>query len=254
MLQKGSLIMPISDCFIGFDAEWTKNYKIKNGNVPFCFSIVAVKKQDISIVSLERGELPFEYVQFYCQKREEADQLIETSNAFAEGIVKSLGSCILCGHQVSSDFSILANMAKAHRLQKMVGIETLQAIWHDRKGKSAPQIIDTRYDIEREFMGASRRLVDVCNDFLLDVRQPELRNTSMTSWQNQFYDKGDIDIYERIAVMNLRHSLCAIILYWLNATALVREKMQPLNLNKTIYNMLQSDFAWITSDEFAKLL
>lgn len=44
MIVKGKLPFPISDSLIGFDAEWTKNYKIKNGNVPFFYSSCEKKK------------------------------------------------------------------------------------------------------------------------------------------------------------------------------------------------------------------
>lgn len=254
MIKKGTLTFPISDCFIGFDAEWTKNYKIKNGNVPFCFSIVSVCKQDIDIIKLKEGDIKFKYVQFYCQYKEETNELIKLSNINAEHILSALNSSTLCGHQVSSDFSVLYNLGKANSLKELSNIKKLQETWHKRRNQQFPQIVDTRYDVEQVFMGKSRRLVDMCNDFLLDVSQPELRKSSMTKLQNDFYECGDNTLYERIAVMNLRHSLCAIVLCWLNK--MVNEGLQitPVNINKTVFKVLQNDFNWITSTEFLKLL
>ena len=80
MIIKGELKLPISDALIGFDAEWTKNYKIKNGNIPFCFSIVAIKKESITMEKLVNGILKFDYIQFYCEKREEILELIKKAN------------------------------------------------------------------------------------------------------------------------------------------------------------------------------
>lgn len=37
MIVKGKLPFPISDSLIGFDAEWTKNYKIKMEMYHFVF-------------------------------------------------------------------------------------------------------------------------------------------------------------------------------------------------------------------------
>ena len=82
MIVKGKLPFPISDSLIGFDAEWTKNYKIKNGNVPFCFSIVAVKRKSITMEHLVNGNIQFEYMQFYCENKEETVDLIKNANIY----------------------------------------------------------------------------------------------------------------------------------------------------------------------------
>ena len=254
MIKKGTLAFPAFNCLIGFDAEWTKNYKIKNGNVPFCFSIVAVRREDLSFDRLENGDVPFHYIQFYCKSKEEATDLVAFSNSYAESIIASLRTCILCGHQISSDFSVLFNYGNSNALEKLSNIEKLQRMWHMRKSGNSPCIVDTRYDVMHRFMGKSRRLVDMCNDFLLDVRQPELHNTSMTKLQNMFYTSGDYSIYERIAVMNIRHSLCAVVLCWLNDMICNGSQTAPININKTVYNTLKDDFQWVASNDFLKLL
>ena len=254
MIKKGSLLFPMSDSFLGFDVEWTKNYQIKNGNVPFCFSIVAVDKKDITFERLEAGCLQFSYVQYYCQKTQEAYDLIADCDMYAKSVISSLESCILCGHQVSSDFSVLLNYGRVLNLTKLNNIAALQCMWHERKKSEIRQIVDTRYDVEQVFMGNSRRLVDMCNDFLMDVTQPELHGTSMTKLQNVFYTLGDSAFYERIAVMNLRHSLCAVLLYWLNCMTSRGHKVRPLNINKTVYYNLKNDFAWVNTNAFGELL
>ena len=254
MIKKGTLTFPEFNCLIGFDAEWTKNYKIVNGNIPFCFSIVAVRREDLSFYRLENGDVPFRYVQFYCKSKEEASDLVTLCNPYMESIIESLSSCILCGHQVSSDFSVLFNYGKANALGELRNIEKLQRMWHMRKSGERICIVDTRYDVTHSFMGKSRRLVDMCNDFLLDVRQPELRNTSMTKLQNTFLTSGDYSIYERIAVMNIRHSLCAAVLYWLNDMICEGFQTSPININRTVYQTLKDDFQWVASSDFLKLL
>lgn len=255
MIVKGKLQFPVSNCLLGFDAEWTKNYKIKNGNVPFCFSVVSIKREDITVEALVNGKLHFEYVQFYCEDRDETIKLIKSANVYAGYILDSLDTCVLCGHQVSSDYSVLVNMGGAKELKDLENLRELQSIWHKRNTESRKQMVDTRYDINQLFMGKSRRLVDMCNDFKLDVSQPELKNSSMTKLQNEFYDKGDYSVYERIAVMNLRHSLSAIVLYWMNGQV-ENSKVQlvPININKTAYSNLLDDFEWIRSNTFNQLL
>ena len=254
MIVKGKLPFPISDSLIGFDAEWTKNYKIKNGNVPFCFSIVAVKRKSITMEHLVNGNIQFEYMQFYCENKEETVDLIKNANIYAGYICDSLDTCILCGHQVSSDYSVLVNMGIARNICDLDNLNKLQEIWHKRKSETKIRMVDTRYDINRGFMGKSRRLVDMCNDFFMDVRQPELNNTSMTKLQNQFYDRGDFVFYERIAVMNLRHSLSAVLLYWMNDQIKDKSQLTSVNINRIVYGNLEKDFEWIHSDIFGQLL
>lgn len=254
MIVNGKLQFPISDSLIGFDVEWTKNYKIKNGNVPFCFSIVTVKRKSITMEHLVNANVHFEYIQFYCENREETIDLIKNANIYAKYICDSLDTCILCGHQVSSDYSVLVNMGIARNIKDLENLNKLQEIWHKRKSETKKRMVDTRYDINRSFMRKSRRLVDMCNDFQMDVRQPELNKTSMTKLQNQFYDKGDLTFYERIAVMNLRHSLSATILYWINAQIKDKLQLMNVNINQIVYDNLEKDFEWIHSDVFKQLL
>ncbi|MBR6096149.1 MAG: hypothetical protein IKP82_04275 [Oscillospiraceae bacterium] len=254
MKKRGILDFPTHDCLLGFDAEWTKNYKIKNGNIPFCFSIVSVSKQEMSLNNLRSGNVKFKYIQFYCDHREDARNLVALGNSFADMILSSLDTSILCGHQMSSDFSTLYNYGKAVEVDDLYGIDQLYKMWNFRKFNERVQVFDTRYDVIRSFMGKSRRLVDVCRDFNIDVTQPELRNTSMTKLQNSFYDSGDEDIYERIAVMNLRHSFCALVLYWLNKIIKDDEDLIHFNINKSIYGSLNKDFNWVRSNDFSKLL
>ena len=254
MKKKGNLSDIVGNCLIGFDAEWTKNYKITNGNVPFCFSIITVGAQELSFSKLNKGNIKLKYIQYYCEDREDYKELVMLADFWFEKILKVLDNSVLCGHQVSSDFSVLYNIGSANAIDSLIHIERMREEWRKRKENNPVHIMDTRYDIVQTFLGKSRRLVDMCNDFELDVTQPELKKSSMTKLQNIFFETKDEDIYERISVMNLRHSLCAIVLYWLNGKINNTEQRKPININKSVYNCLKSDFNWVASKEFSVLL
>lgn len=254
MKKKGSLSDIVGNCLIGFDAEWTKNYKIKNGNVPFCFSVITVDDKELSFSKLKKGNIKFKYIQYYCENREDFKELVMKADFWFDKILKVLDNSVLCGHQISSDFSVLYNIGVANDMELLIHIERMREEWRKRKENISVHVMDTRYDIDQKFLGKSRRLVDMCNDFELDVTQPELKKSSMTKLQNIFYETKDEEIYERISVMNLRHSLCAVILYWLNGKIDNAEQRKPININKIVYNCLKSDFSWVTSKEFSVLL
>lgn len=254
MQIKGKLNEIPDNAFIGFDAEWTKNYKIKNGNIPFCFSIVVMERNVLNFKQLEDGNVCFDYIQYYCESPTEFRELVISAESWISKILKKLNTCILCGHQISSDFSVLHNIGIAYDIKPLECFELIRNEWKQRKTVESRHIIDTRYDIFQDFLGKSRRLVDMCNDFCLDVTQPELKKSSMTKLQNDFYNTHDENILERIAVMNLRHSLCAIILSWLNNNIREPEQRKILNINKTVYKNLKEDFSWVRSKEFYALL
>ena len=240
MNKKGDLIDIEDGCFIGFDAEWTKNYKIKNGNIPFCFSILTIDRSDLNIHTLEEGKIHFKYIQYYCEEKDEFREIVVLAEKWVYKILEALqNSSILCGHQISLP---------------LVNLEKIRCEWRERKKNNNVQIADTRYDVSQDFLGKSRRLVDMCNDFYLDVTQPELKKMSMTKLQNMYYEKKDEDIYERISVMNLRHSLCAVILYWLNQEISDSSQRMKININNSVYYNLKKDFKWIRSEEFKVLL
>lgn len=254
MKKKGNLSEINSQSLIGFDVEWTKNYREKNGNIPFCFSIVEINKNDINFNKLKNGKVFFKYIQYYCEEKEEFKQLVSLADLWSCKILDSLENNVLCGHQISSDFSVLYNAGIAKNIETINHIAELRKRWKNRRENVKSGIMDTRYDIFKSFLGKSRRLVDMCNDFELDVTQPELKNRSMTELQNKFYSIKDEEIYERIAVMNLRHSLSAVILYWLNEKVNNAEQRKYLNVNQIIYNCLKNDFKWVMSEEFESLL
>lgn len=254
MKKKGSLSDIADNCLIGFDAEWTKNYKIRNGNVPFCFSVITVDNQELSFNKLNKGTIKFKYIQYYCENREDFKELVMIADFWFDKMLKVLDNSVLCGHQISSDLSVLYNIGVANDIESLIHIERMREEWRRRKENNPVHVMDTRYDIVQAFLGKSRRLVDMCNDFELDVTQPELKKSSMTKLQNIFYETKDENIYERISVMNLRHSLCAVVLYWLNGEIDNAEQRKSININRSVYNCLKKDFKWVASKEFSVLL
>ncbi len=254
MIAKGSLTTIPVDSIIGFDAEWTKNYKMKNGNIPFCFSLVVMNREELNISKLSNGNIRFDYIQYYSENREDFKQLVAIADSWLSKVLEVLDSCVLCGHQISSDFAVLYNIGKAYAVEPLIGLKQVWCEWKRRKELFPVRIVDTRYDIVQDFLGKSRRLVDMCNDFYLDVTQPELRKSSMTKLQNIYYQTNDDRIRERISVMNLRHSLCAMILFWMNEKNSNDEQRKHIDINKSIYTVLKGDFHWVNTEEFYNLL
>ena len=246
----GDLLGIENGSFLGFDAEWTKNYKVKNGNTPFCFSIVSVPLTRLDTNTLAAGMVTFKYVQYYCENKDELTDLLRHADMWCRLLLNSLETSYLCGHQLSSDLSVLYNAGKTIELE-LVNVKELHEKWMIRKSNQV-NIIDTRYDICKPFLGKSRRLVDMCNDFNLCVSQLELGNQSMTKLQNQFYLTNDFKIRERISVLNLRHSLSTVLLASMNT--LKTPNSFIVNVNKMIYCSLAGNNSWVNSDIFQELI
>lgn len=234
----------IPPSIIALDAEWTKNFHIKNGNVPFCFSLVAIP------LSADLENLDFNWISVYVDKETEASALIRRAD-FLLGKLMSSGKHVFCGHQFSSDLAAMANFDPSI---KTPYITTLRKLWHSRKTEPKHEkIIDTRYDLEKYLSAIkSRRLVDVCVHLGLGVNQPELGSHSMTALQRRFLKTGDYSIRDRLSVMNLRHGLsCAVL------ALLLREAWQPpanINLNAPLYCNLKDYIPYAKSNDFKELI
>ncbi|MFJ4093428.1 hypothetical protein ACIPYS_17760 [Kitasatospora sp. NPDC089913] len=227
------------------DVEWTKNYRIKNGNRPFCLSIVWI---DIpagdQVVDVAR--LPYDFSSFYVESAEEVPDLVSTAGGVLRTALDSAD--LLTGHQLCADLGVLA----AHSAPAPV-TEAREA-WHGRRTvpEAGPRIVDTRYDSGDLLTGTSRRLVDVCTELGLDVTQPELRGTSMTALHRQWLERGDTEARERVSTLNLRHSL---------STALVAAAVAGLtswsgtrpNVNSMIAHQAAGRWGWLQSETFKNL-
>lgn len=81
--------------------------------------------------------------------------------------------------------------------------------------------------------------------------QPELKK-SMTMMQNTYMKNHDKDIYEKLSVLNLRHSLSTMLVYEIYQSG---EKLnRRMNINKLLYQNLNKHFDYINTKEFKELM
>lgn len=239
---------PGAPLLIGFDVEWTKNYQRKHANRAFCFSLVSVQAGGTyrKVDDLERS-LAFSFVLGYAETEEECQQLCWEANGALSPLLSS--SNVVVGHQFSSDLSILLACSQ----ERLPAVETLQRAWRTRhqnlEGREIG-IFDTRYDLSTSKEAASNKLVNVCPAWNLIVTQPEIKG-SMTKMQKEFYQKQTPLILEKIAVLNLRHSLSSILLYLFH---LYGRPTNLVNINTILYRNVSAQFAYVRSQSFAALL
>jgi hypothetical protein len=230
------------------DVEWTKNYKIRNGNRPFCCSVVYLDLPESGPASLTVPA--FEYVSVYLEPGEPAPDLAARADTLIRAVLRD--ARIVTGHQVCADLAVLARTAEAGGIP-VQSVAEARAAWHQRRQEGQPrQVIDTRYDAGHLLHGQSRRLVDVATELGLDVTQPELRGTSMTALHRTWLDTGDDTARERISVLNLRHSLSTALIA-LHAAG--RGKWtRVLNVNQLIARRAAGAWQWLDSLAFRDLL
>lgn len=240
------------------DVEWTKNYRVPNGNEAFCYSVVWLTLPS-DPPALVDATLTFGYTSVYVDHAHERGDVVR--HAAADLTVVLENADVLAGHQLSSDLAVLvANAvppgvdptADARQRWRPAAVAAAQNAWHTRSAQGCrPRVIDTRYDTDAILDGRSRRLVDVCGELDLDVTQPELRRSSMTGLHRRWLEDGDIEARERITVLNLRHSLSAalVALRVLGAACWT----EPLNLNRVLDRQLRGAFAWLDHPTFQAL-
>ena len=59
--------------------EWTKNYRVKNGNVPFCYS-VAWLRLPVARGDFDLGAIGFSYASLYVGTAEETQELVTAAD------------------------------------------------------------------------------------------------------------------------------------------------------------------------------
>lgn len=235
---------------VSFDLEWTKNYKIKNGNQPFCFSFVFFP----STVTLgwTEKQLDFGFYMRYVERKDDIVSLIQEADRILGDFLKHTGRVAIVGHQLSSDISVILN----YPLEKQQNhFSQLKNLWQSRKQNTlenkSVEVFDSRYDLEALLKEKSRRLVDVCHECRLNVTQPEI-DSSMTKMQNEFYASGDKRIMEKLAVLNIRHSLSVAILFLMHRDK--RKAKSVINVNRILRRNLAQYFDYVRGEEFKKLL
>jgi hypothetical protein len=239
--------LPGTTLLASVDVEWSKNYRIPNGNIPFCYSVVwlAVPSSDTPV---NLCQARFSWASAYVEDSVETQDLIASADAALARIVDHAG--LIVGHQLCSDLAVLARAAD----RPPRAVAELRASWHERRlpERARPTVVDTRYDIGHLLTGASRRLVDVCGELRLDVTQPELRGTSMTALHHRWTQAGDVEAREKITVLNLRHSLSTA-LAALRATG-TGHWNPGLNVNQMLAAGLGDVFGWTKAPAFRALV
>lgn len=100
--------LPGTRLVASIDVEWSKNYRIKNGNQAFCYSIVwlTVPTGDGSPLLLATGSLPVAYTSLYLDGDAERGDLVAA--AAADIAAATEAADLITGHQLCSDLAVLA--------------------------------------------------------------------------------------------------------------------------------------------------
>jgi len=228
---------------VALDVEWTKNYKIKNGSRPFCYSMVLVRwpKDGSDLSSYPVG---FGFKSVYVTSADDEAELVAELDRDTQAWLAT--DSILTGHQLSSDLSVVRAVAGG----ELPGVDGAYNLWKTRRGE-ASRVFDTRYDVDHLPLGASRRLVDVCTDLKLGVAQPELARGSMTKLQREYLDHGRELVREQLLTLNVRHSLSTALVACL-ALGLVEAGSQ--NVNDLLHEEMWDLVDYVRSDQFKPLL
>jgi hypothetical protein len=236
---------PGSTVIASLDVEWSKNYRIPGGNVPFCYSV--------TWLSVPHGGLPADpekascqFTSAYVEHGGETQDLISSTDAAAAQMLTRAD--IVAGHQLCSYLAVILRAAATPQ----PAVTRLRDAWHRRTSPGRPRVIDTRYDTADLLTGPSRRLVDICAELGLDVTQPELRATSMTALHWHWLETGDSTSREKISVLNLRHSLSTALLA--ARAARIATWGTALNVNRMLAATLGQSFGWTSSPQFRQLL
>lgn len=234
---------------ISLDTEWTKNYKIKNGNKPFAFSIIFFN-DDFQNSDIVKETLEFKFISVYVDDDNEFPELINILNKYLDPNKFNL----LLGHQVISDLHTFVRYSEHYEDIDSGNIAEWISYFKDRAINK--RIFDTRFDIKNRLQTKSRRLVDVCFDMKIrnqkdPYKQPEL-NKSMTALHHEFIETKNTSIREKLSVMNIRHNLSSILVYKLYKDNLELDKF--ININKILYKNLIMHFDYIKTKTFKELM
>ena len=230
------------------DVEWSKNYRITNGNRAFCYSIVwlAMPASDDPL-TLTSG-LPFWSTSVYLDRDDERLELVALAAADIGAAAQTAD--LMVGHQLCSDLAVLAANAGA---AVPAALTAARQAWHDRRAEaSGRRVVDTRFDAGHVLCNASRRLVDVCGELRLDVTQPELARKSMTALHRDWLERADVEARERVTVLNLRHSLSTAYVALRAAGHLVWRT--PLNVNANLAAQWAGRVGWLDHPTFRALI
>ena len=85
------------------DVEWTKNYRIPNGNVPFCYSVAYLLVP--SSGRFRPSDLPVLVSSQYVESANETGELVRAAAAEISSALQRAD--LVVGHQLSSDLAVL---------------------------------------------------------------------------------------------------------------------------------------------------
>lgn len=242
-----SLSHPTTDLVVSFDLEWTKDYKAPNSQMPFCFSFVCLpSKTDLGDLT---EHMEFGFVSVYAERESETPVLIRMADQILGDLMN--GQTTLVGQQLCTDIAIL--LARRGKRQ-FENFALLQKLWKTRKHdpwQSRMKVFDTRFDMDSSLVGKSRKLVHICEEYNLDVTQPEI-TSSMTRMHKDFLATQDCQIMEKLSVLNIRHSLSAALLYLF--FQLGSKPEAKFNVNCILHRNLQSYFCYVKHVSFDRLI
>ncbi|MEV8606175.1 hypothetical protein AB0465_40645 [Streptomyces griseoviridis] len=134
-------------------------------------------------------------------------------------------------------------------------MQAARAKWKGRRDADPDEshYVDTRFDSGHILTGKSRRLVDVCNELGLDVTQPELLKVTMPAWHRRWVEEGQEEGWERVSVLNLRHSLSTAYVA-AHAAGLGRWADEGLNVNRLIAEGAKGAWGWLENPIFTNLV
>ncbi|GCF11974.1 hypothetical protein [Dictyobacter arantiisoli] len=162
---------------IGFDVEWTKNFKIKNANKAFCYSVVWISDLETCDVNNLEETLQLGFMMNYVESdaKDECQQMCDEANKHVGSFLHPRNTIV--GHQFTSDISVLLACSE----HKLGSIETLKTAWRTRNQEDLKMVnvFDTRYDLPDSKEVESNKVVNVCPVWQLNVMQPEISG-SMT--------------------------------------------------------------------------
>lgn len=225
------------------DVEWTKNFRVRGASKPFCYSWAIIDLAHVDSLE-DQSLLEFGFKSVYLESEDEVPRLLEMIESDIASS-RTLSSLTFAGHQLCADLSVLKRSSPVATEQ----VDWLYDKWRERRQNQV--VIDTRYDVDRLTPIASRRLVDVAEDLGLDVTQPELAKGSMTRLHKTYLETHQADIFEKLVVLNLRHSLSTALIA---AIYLGAACPRPLNVNNLLSDHLAHEFDYVNSSEFAELV
>ena len=94
------------------DVEWSKNYRVKNGNVPFCFSVIWLTVPPSGMAPGLAG-MNYHYSSVYVETAGETHDLIAAADAELARILNYAD--LITGHQLCSDLATLTRAAACPR-------------------------------------------------------------------------------------------------------------------------------------------